>query len=353
MANDTEPSPAAAELSSSMGEDQIQLMLRLVSIFMPQAHKQRKAVYQRQHGDENSRAPIRFAHYTAAESAIKIINSKRVWMRSTTCMADFREVQHGFDILQRYFADKSREVAFLAALDEAAPGAASDAIKMFNEWWVAVPNNTPLNTYVASVSEHLDEEDNRGRLSMWRAFGASAARVAIVLKIPWHSGGAMALNLMFSPVAYLSEAAVSAVISDVMNNVKTNRDFLRTLDHPTIVNMVFQMLQAGVTSLKHEGFQEEREWRAIYSPKQRASSLMESSIEVVGGVPQPVYKIPLEVRVSPALTDLDFASIFDRLIIGPTTYPWVMYEAFVKALAGAGIGDAEQRVWTTDIPIRA
>jgi hypothetical protein len=63
--------------------------------------------------------------------------------------------------------------------------------------------------------------------------------------------------------------------------------------------------------------------------------------------------VPLDETVSNVLSDLDVRNIFDRLIIGPTQYPWVMYDAFVKALVAAGIPDADKRVWPSDIPIRS
>ena len=40
----------------------------------------------------------RFVHYTSADNALKIIRTKRLWMRNTTCMADYREVEHGYQI---------------------------------------------------------------------------------------------------------------------------------------------------------------------------------------------------------------------------------------------------------------
>jgi hypothetical protein len=83
------------------------------------------------------------------------------------------------------------------------------------------------------------------------------------------------------------------------------------------------------------------------------SELMESSTEVIAGVPQIVYKIPLDVTVSEYLADLDFSKMFDRLIVGPSLYPWPMYEAFVDALVKAGVADAHQRVFASDIPLRA
>ena len=101
-----------------------------------------------------------------------------------------------------------------------------------------------------------------------------------------------------------------------------------------------------------QGFNEEREWRAIYSPKRWPSRFIESSIEVVAGVPQMVYKVPLEASVSDQIADLDFTKIFDHLIIGPTSYPWPIYGAFVDELTKAGVANSAERVLVSGIPIR-
>ena len=81
---------------------------------------------------------------------------------------------------------------------------------------------------------------------------------------------------------------------------------------------------------------------------------MEPSVEVVGGVPQIIYKIPLDQTVAPELASLDFTRVFDRLIIGPTPYKFPMYDAFRTALVEAGISldVAEERVFASNIPIR-
>ena len=207
------------------------------------------------------REPIRFVHYTSAEAALGIIKSKRIWMRNTTCMADYREVQHGFEILRKFFSEKPKTDAFVAALDVCVPGAAMEAINLFDQWW----QNIQLNTYITSISEHHPKEDLHGRLSMWRAFGGSTARVALVITLPWFSGGAEALNVIFSPVSYLTEDEAHEVIQTVIKNIGINSDFLRSIDHQRIVATVFTMLRAGVICLKHEGFREEREWRVIFS----------------------------------------------------------------------------------------
>ena len=136
-----------------------------------------------------------------------------------------------------------------------------------------------------------------------------------------------------------------------MDNISTNREFLASTERQLVVGVIVAMLLAAVTCLKHEGFQEEREWRAIYCPKFH-SALMESTIKVVSGVPQIVYQIPLDASVAPDLADLDFSRVFNRLILGPSPYPWPMGNAFTEALAKAGIPDAQERVCASDIPIR-
>ena len=68
-------------------------------------------------------------------------------------------------------------------------------------------------------------------------------------------------------------------------------------------------------------------------------------------MPQRVYRLPVDASASTALADLDLARIFDRVIIGPSPYPWVMYEAFVDALTKAGLADPSVQV--SGIPIRS
>ena len=319
--------------------------VRIMGITMPYALKQMQAMYQRAPDQTHGR----FVHYTTAEAALNIIRTKQFWLRNTNCMSDYREVQHGFDIFNRYFLDASKRKAFVDAFDACIPGAANDAFTAFNNWW----QDLRLNTYIACLSEHQDSEDMYGRLSMWRAFGGTGTRVGIVLRLPYVSISGVSLALSFSPVAYLSESGAHGVIDQVVANVQANHDYLRALKREVLVQLVFQMFASGIVCLKHQGFHEEREWRAIYTPKRWPSPLMESSTEVIAGVPQVVYKAPLDISVSPLIADLDFAQAFDRLIVGPTPYPWPIYGAFVEALKATGVPGAEDRVFVSDIPIRA
>jgi hypothetical protein len=293
--------------------------VRIMSILMPYALRQMQAMYQRTLDQTHGR----FIHYTTAEAACNIIRTKRFWLRNTNCMADYREVQHGFDIFNRYFLDAAKRKAFIDAFDACIPGVADDAFAIFNSWW----QDLRLNTYIARVSEHQDLEDVHGRLSMWRAFGGTGTRVGIVLRFPYISMAAASLALTFGPVAYLPEPGAHGVLDEVIANVQTNRDYLRTLKRELLGQLVFQMFSSGIVCLKHEGFHEEREWRATYTPRRLFSPVIEYSTEVVAGIPQIVHKVPLDGSASPLIADVDFAQAFDRLIVGSTPYPWPIYGA--------------------------
>jgi hypothetical protein len=318
---------------------EMQLSWKLEGIFLPETRKRR---------DEYYRHSRRLVHYTSAEAALKIIGTKRIWMRNTTCMADSREVEHGYDMLVSFFS-RERE-RFVSALQSCAPGAAMEILNLFDKWW-ATPHFR-FSTYVSSMAEHENNEDLNGRLSMWRGFGGTSGRVALVFQVPVFPEVAEALNLTFSPVAYMNEEKVHVSMNTVIDNIKANAEFLQTLDRQVILGWLFLMLLVGVTCVKHAGFSEEKEWRAIYQPSRAASPLMAYSTEVFGGIPQIIYKIPLDKSASPELEPLDFAVMFDRLIVGPSPYPWAMYEAFVDALTKVGVANAKERIRISEIPLR-
>ncbi len=320
-------------------EEELKLSERLENIFMPYAAAKRKAAIDQK---------MRFVHYTSANAGLNIIKTKRMWMRSTTCMADYREVQHGIDTLNKVFENQPIKDAFFQAIDGCVPGAAQEAINLYNQWW----NDTLLQTHIACLSEHDDTEDAHGRLSMWRAYGRTTSRVALVFRVPLDLGVAVPLNVLFSPVAYFDDTRVAHEIQVVISNVGANQAFLQTLDRTRFLGMVFIMLVAGTVSLKHEGFHEEREWRVVYSANRSPSSFVEASTEVVNGVPQVIHKLPLDMSISADLAAIDVATLLDRVIIGPSQYAWATREAFVAAFAAAGVKDAHLRVFISGIPVR-
>lgn len=338
------------ETTALLTEDQVKMLRELGAIFMPRVLQKAKKRW------PDFSSTSRFAHYTTAESAMKIIESKRLWMRNAMCMTDYREVNHGFDMIKTAFHSNVNETQtrmqlFTGVLDSCAPGVATEAIAQFDK----VLNQIRLYTHIASLSEHGgngdDEiEDKYGRLSMWREFGDSPGRVAIIVSLPWFSESGQKLRISFSPVGYSTADQVVKELDGVIQNIRDHATYL-SQDHlrPWIQGIVYSMLLSSVTCLKHCGFHEEREWRVVHGSWPLTSPHMKPSVVTVGGIPQHIYELPLEAAVAP---DLDFARIFDRLIIGPTQYPLSIKNAFIEKLGAAGVSNPADKIIISDIPIR-
>jgi hypothetical protein len=326
-------------LSPELETERIRVWTRLSEIFSPHTIELRRKLFNYPKDHENPTA--RFVHYTSAEAGISIIQSQRLWMRNTMCMSDYREVQHGFDNFHSFFAMQPNEANFLAALDKCFPGIGKEAFAIFNKWLTDIRTNT----YITSLSEHDTSEDIPGRLSMWRAFGSDSARVAIVLKTKWRSDTGIRLRLTVSPVTYLAKNAVHEMLLEVIENVQRHCDFLQSLGKQQVLNYLVHMLMTEVVCHKHEGFREEKEWRAIYAPARLPSDVIQSDVRVISGVPQVIYKIPLE-------GEFHLKDLLDRIIIGPTQYSLAIAQALITELLKIGVSDAANRVFMSDIPIR-
>ncbi len=111
-------------------------------------------------------------------------------------------------------------------------------------------------------------------------------------------------------------------------------------------------LLAEVVSIKHPGFEEEKEWRVVYWPKLAPSSYVSQEIASIGGSPQLIHKIPLKKIPDKGLNVIEIDQVLDRIIIGPTTFPDALREALIYELEKVGVGEAGNRVVVSDIPLR-
>jgi hypothetical protein len=293
----------------------------------------------------------RFVHYTSAEAAHSIISSASIWMRNAACMNDFSEIQYGFKLLTSCLKELGIGDALFGALHSCVPNVSPHAIQVFDEWW----DDMQRATYIACLSEHDEREDLYGRLSMWRAYGSrTSASVALVFRLPLETGTAIPLGVAFTPVAYMTPQEVAGQIRQVTDKIKKSATYLGTLDPRTITAIVVTMLRMAVLSLKHPGFDEEREWRVALWPNmpRPTPELVTESTRTIGGVPQKVYSLPLKDAANGGVDGLDIPSILDRVIIGPTQYPVPMVAAFTDALKKVGVPDPESRVSLSHVPLR-
>jgi hypothetical protein len=288
-------------------------------------------------------------HYTSAENALNILKSDRFWLRNVRCMDDYSEIQHGIRLLLRVFNEneEARIKRLIAVFDQSAPGAAKAAIDRFNGWIPSLPDNV----FIGCLSL-FDPNDDYGRLSMWRAYSANKAGVALVMNNHPFLAETDELKAYSLPVAYVSDVEFALGIDRCLETLEQNISVISALTVETIDNMIFWWLLCLAVALKHPAFVEEREWRVIYIPSMDRSPVIEESVEAIGGLPQVVQKIPLKDEPQNGLHKADVANLINKILIGPSEFPLVLYDAFVAALAAKEVPDATNKVAISFIPLR-
>ena len=288
-------------------------------------------------------------HYTTAENAMRIIRSKKFWLRNVRCMNDYSEVQHGVNLLLSVFSgpDNPQITRLYAALDQVADGAAKRGVDKFNEW---LPKLADI-TFIGCLSQ-ADVDDKIGRLSMWRAYSSPNSGVALVLDSAPFTAETDLLHAYSLPVAYLDDEQFKDGIDRCLSAVEGLAPSLGGVSPETIENTIFWWLLCLSVGCKHPGFHEEREWRVIYIPEMWKSEAIEEAVEAIGGLPQIVQKIPLINDPENGLIGADPANLIKRIIIGPTDFAMVQYDAFSALLTEAGIENPNERITLSLIPLR-
>lgn len=289
----------------------------------------------------------RLVHYTQAGVAMKIISSEEVWLRNTHCMSDYMEVEHGLQCLIEAYDASDGELGIENVLDSIYSGLSDELRELFNGW---IPH-IRSETYITCLSEHIDDEDILGRLSMWRAYGGSAG-VAMVLRNSILENELQDIKAYTAPVCYWTKEELSIKFNNLVKRIHENTEFLKQSPKERLIYSLFFALRIFVLCTKHPGFSEEREWRVFYTPALDQSDIVKYCVEEINGIPQKVYKIPLKNNPDRKIVGLQVDEIIDRIIIGPTAYPSVLFDAFVDLLKRAGVEDAEEKVVISDIPLR-
>nr|VFK18671.1 MAG: Protein of unknown function (DUF2971) [Candidatus Kentron sp. LFY] len=289
---------------------------------------------------------FKFVHYTSAESAMHIIKNRQVWMRNAQCMNDFMELEHGYECLIEAYNSDPEGKKFQAVIESAHPGLPKDIAQLFDSWMPHLRNSV----FIACLSEHPPDEDNYGRLSMWRAYGGNQPVALVLNNTPFLSDTSL-LGVFSTPVIYQEVEDFRAEFGKLASRLEQAKDILVQMGRDNLRNTLFELIKIYVLGTKHPGFSEEREWRVFYTPELGRSEHVESEIVSVKGVPQEVHKVPLrdipEIDFHGAIPDL-----LHRVIIGPSDQQVVMGQTFKKLLTDAGCEDVDSKVHYSGIPLR-
>ena len=296
----------------------------------------------------------KLVHYCSAETALSIIQKKRVWMRNASMMNDYSEIQYG---LHHFFQCwNSPEISnrlqnVLKTLGDDCYEDLSGRVSNLSEY---IKNRF----YITCLCEQFHaDEDNRasliscGRLSMWRAYGGQT-NVALILNTDVFSSDSAAISAFSTPVLYGGPIELCEEFKRLCDTLESNLDYLKDLGSIQVVSYLINAFVFSVISLKHPGFSEEREWRVVFIEDINNKSRIICDIESICGTPQKIYKIPLEDLPGEGLTGMKVASLVHEVLIGPVNHSEIVEDAITLALDKAGMLDAKSKVRRSTIPFR-
>lgn len=298
----------------------------------------------------------RFAHYTSADTALKILRSERMLLRNSSLMNDFSEVRHGLECLRAAQASPAGQ-----RLRAALTLVQMDLPEILDQNFDAQVLDVLAETYLTSLSEHdAGHEDAFGRLSMWRAYAPKDGVAFILNNTPFLSES-NALNAYSSPVVYATPADYLAFFDEFVASIEANIEVLKQLGAELVHEMTMLAMRFAVQSTKHPSFREEREWRVLYTPTilQRRGQMTPVQLERIpteilslGGVPQRVYAVPFRDYPEEGFAGATMSALLDRVLIGPSRDAYMIAQALVAELSRLGVPNAASRVVITNVPLR-
>ena len=291
-------------------------------------------------------ADARLVYYTRADTAKKIIENREIWFRNAALLNDYSEISYGLRLLTDAVSGPAGE-----HFGRIASGLFPDAIGSAGELLKPRIPDWHRETYLSCWSLHRPSEDQNGRLSMWRAYGD----VALVVRNRAFEAFGDESGMQSLPVNYFSASDCEAQVEQVAENLRRNEASIRSGGSRKFEEDLAHMAFLYGIRTKHPGFAEEEEWRVWFRPTDNPGrkTAFQEKVKVIDGIPQRVWALPLKNAPRKGLHGADIASLLDRIIIGPTAYPYVSYRAFVALLEGAGVRDAAERVIVSEIPLRA
>lgn len=288
------------------------------------------------------------AYYCSADTAYNVIKNKELWLRKTTCMNDYKEIDYGLEKLKKLFNDHS----ITKRLDDFFVKTNKNLTSsILYEYMMEKLKSINNNTYITCLTEHSKNENELGRLSMWRAYGRNSG-VALVFNEK--ETAIMEMNdshlLLRSPVLYKApNNDLNNEFSQILDNMYREINTLQYLNEDEYKKIFLSLFAISVPSIKHSGFSEEKEWRILYTLMDGDSAAdntpigLKKATKIINGIPQIVYILSYPKPIE---------QILSKVIIGPTEFPDVIYDAFYDLLKENGIYNPDDYIIKTSIPLR-
>lgn len=290
------------------------------------------------------------AHYTTVQTLEKILSSNEVWLSNPLFMNDIEEVRFGV-IQGNEMVLARQELVDACKTPERAQQFKNAFAHFFNQF----ANEHILDTYVFCLSNH-DRDDNDGRLSMWRGYGANGNGVAIV----FDTAQLTSLDsspLIIAKVSYETNEARLAWLQSTMASFEALLASANIPDEKLYVaaHALFERIKIFALFSKHRGFIEEQEWRVVYLPDRDREKKLHSMFHYWIGPRGVEPKLRFKVQPIAGFTadDLSLHKITDRIILGPSISSPLARASMHRMLDILNQPELKSKLRVSTIPFRA
>jgi hypothetical protein len=289
------------------------------------------------------------AHYTSIATLDAIMSNDELWFSNPLFMNDVEELRFG--ILEGIQAFHRNEAIRKACGSDERCKVLAEA---FSACYAHFERKHAFDTYVLCLSEH-EPGDTDGRLSMWRGYGSNGNGAAIVFdsaKIDVNDRS----PLIFDRVTYASSAKRREWIEGKLTefaerlhvqNVPTDKLYLPA-------HALFERIKVFALFTKHQGFEEEREWRAVYFPDRDSDHRLHSMFSYAIGRHGVEPKLRFKVAPIDGVTANDFSlsKLVHRILLGPSLSNQLAITAVRRMLEQVGKPELCERVFASTTPYR-
>jgi hypothetical protein len=300
--------------------------------------------------DYPSKMPL-LAHYTSLNTLEAIVKNSEIWFSNPLYMNDLQELSFGINVGANILRE-SQAVKDACGTDERYQAFMQNFDHYYNEF----SNKDYLDTYVLCFSE-FDSQKQDGLLSMWRGYGGNGGGVAIVFDTAQFGPADGISPIKLAKVEYATVEkrveGIRSLIGDFASLLASSGIADEKLNLPA--GVLFERLQSLAVFTKHHGFEEEREWRAVYirrdDEEEKIVDMLDYNIGSRGIEP----KLKLKIRPIADMTDETFTleNIIERIILGPSLSNSLVVESIKRMLEKNSSPALVSKLCVSSTPYRA
>jgi hypothetical protein len=294
--------------------------------------------------------PPLLAHYTTVATLEQILSKEEFWFSNPLFMNDLNEMRFGIVEGMNLFMT-SNEIEAAAG----SPERAQILREAFQSYYRNLENEDAIDTYVFCLSEHKPD-DYDGRLSMWRAYGGQGNGAALVLNIEPLKAQNAHVPLLLSKVVYATHNKQRELLTVLLHDWIEVLKEINPPDQSLYIAAynAFILIKYFALTTKHVAFEEELEWRILYTPETDVLGELKDSLSYNIGIRgvEPKLKFKITPLEGLNLPNMSLATFLDRIILGPTVSQPLAVKSIERMISRLGKPQFVEKVHPSSIPFR-